>query len=83
MRIGFGFDVHQLEVGRDFWLGGIKIEQADPLVVGGEYPGGNAGFSGVVPETGLRWLYLSHQISRRGKNNSHAETRSSRRNPRL
>lgn len=26
MRIGFGFDVHQLEVGRDFWLGGIKIE---------------------------------------------------------
>ncbi len=26
MRIGFGFDVHQLEAGRDFWLGGIKIE---------------------------------------------------------
>ena len=25
MRIGFGFDVHQLEAGRDFWLGGIKI----------------------------------------------------------
>lgn len=28
MRIGFGFDVHQLETGRDFWLGGIKIEHA-------------------------------------------------------
>ncbi|QOI97043.1 MAG: 2-C-methyl-D-erythritol 2,4-cyclodiphosphate synthase [Flammeovirgaceae bacterium] len=25
MRIGFGFDVHQLEAGREFWLGGIKI----------------------------------------------------------
>ena len=24
-RIGFGFDVHQLVEGRDFWLGGIKI----------------------------------------------------------
>jgi 2-C-methyl-D-erythritol 2,4-cyclodiphosphate synthase len=25
MRIGFGFDVHQLQEGRDFWLGGINI----------------------------------------------------------
>ena len=25
MRIGHGYDVHQLEEGRDFWLGGIKI----------------------------------------------------------
>ncbi|MCX6181154.1 MAG: 2-C-methyl-D-erythritol 2,4-cyclodiphosphate synthase [Bacteroidetes bacterium] len=25
-RIGFGFDVHQLVDGRDFWLGGIKVE---------------------------------------------------------
>tara|TARA_B100001057_G_scaffold492249_1_gene584284 strand:+ start:609 stop:1097 length:489 start_codon:yes stop_codon:yes gene_type:complete len=24
-RIGFGYDVHQLVEGRDFWLGGIKI----------------------------------------------------------
>ncbi len=24
-RIGFGFDVHQLKDGLDFWLGGIKI----------------------------------------------------------
>ena len=24
-RIGFGYDVHQLVSGRDFWLGGIKI----------------------------------------------------------
>ena len=24
-RIGFGFDTHKLEAGRDFWLGGIKI----------------------------------------------------------
>ncbi len=28
MRIGFGFDVHRLEEGRDFWLGGIKIEHS-------------------------------------------------------
>lgn len=28
MRIGFGFDVHQLETGRDFWLGGIKIDHS-------------------------------------------------------
>lgn len=24
-RIGFGFDIHRLEAGRDFWLGGIHI----------------------------------------------------------
>jgi 2-C-methyl-D-erythritol 2,4-cyclodiphosphate synthase len=26
MRVGFGFDVHQLVEGRDFMLGGIKVE---------------------------------------------------------
>jgi 2-C-methyl-D-erythritol 2,4-cyclodiphosphate synthase len=25
IRIGFGFDVHPLEEGRDFWLGGVKL----------------------------------------------------------
>lgn len=25
-RIGFGYDVHQLKEGLDFWLGGIKLE---------------------------------------------------------
>jgi 2-C-methyl-D-erythritol 2,4-cyclodiphosphate synthase len=25
IRVGMGFDVHQLESGRDFWLGGIKL----------------------------------------------------------
>jgi 2-C-methyl-D-erythritol 2,4-cyclodiphosphate synthase len=25
LRIGFGFDSHRLEVGREFWLGGIRI----------------------------------------------------------
>lgn len=25
MRVGFGFDVHRLQVGLDFWLGGILI----------------------------------------------------------
>jgi 2-C-methyl-D-erythritol 2,4-cyclodiphosphate synthase len=25
LRIGFGFDTHRLEAGRDFWLGGIHI----------------------------------------------------------
>jgi 2-C-methyl-D-erythritol 2,4-cyclodiphosphate synthase len=25
IRVGFGFDTHLLEPGRDFWLGGIKI----------------------------------------------------------
>jgi 2-C-methyl-D-erythritol 2,4-cyclodiphosphate synthase len=25
LRVGLGFDVHQLESGKDFWLGGIKI----------------------------------------------------------
>lgn len=24
-RVGFGFDVHQLIEGKDFWLGGIKV----------------------------------------------------------
>jgi 2-C-methyl-D-erythritol 2,4-cyclodiphosphate synthase len=26
IRVGFGFDVHQLQEGRELWLGGIKIE---------------------------------------------------------
>ena len=26
IRIGYGFDVHQLAEGYDFWLGGIKID---------------------------------------------------------
>ncbi len=26
IRVGFGFDVHQLVPGRDLWLGGIKLE---------------------------------------------------------
>ncbi len=26
IRIGFGVDFHQLVTGRDFWLGGVKIE---------------------------------------------------------
>lgn len=25
IRVGLGYDVHQLETGRDFWLGGIKL----------------------------------------------------------
>lgn len=26
VRVGFGYDVHQLKEGADFWLGGIKID---------------------------------------------------------
>lgn len=26
IRIGYGYDVHQLEEGREFWLGGIRLE---------------------------------------------------------
>ena len=33
MRVGLGFDVHQLEKGRDFWIGGIKLS-ADKGAVG-------------------------------------------------
>lgn len=25
LRVGLGYDVHQLQPGRDFWLGGIKL----------------------------------------------------------
>jgi 2-C-methyl-D-erythritol 2,4-cyclodiphosphate synthase len=25
IRVGLGYDVHQLQAGRDFWLGGIKL----------------------------------------------------------
>jgi len=28
VRVGLGFDVHQLEEGREFWLGGIKLPSA-------------------------------------------------------
>jgi len=26
IKVGFGFDIHQLKSGNDFWLGGIKIK---------------------------------------------------------
>lgn len=26
IKVGFGYDVHQLVEGRDFWLGGIKLD---------------------------------------------------------
>jgi 2-C-methyl-D-erythritol 2,4-cyclodiphosphate synthase len=32
IKVGFGFDVHQLENGRDFWLGGIKLSHAKGAV---------------------------------------------------
>ena len=32
IRVGMGFDVHQLEEGRDFWLGGIKLKAAKGAV---------------------------------------------------
>ncbi|MBQ7442497.1 MAG: 2-C-methyl-D-erythritol 2,4-cyclodiphosphate synthase [Bacteroidaceae bacterium] len=28
MRIGFGYDVHQLVAGRELWLGGIRIDHS-------------------------------------------------------
>jgi 2-C-methyl-D-erythritol 2,4-cyclodiphosphate synthase len=34
VRVGFGFDVHQLKEGKEFWLGGIKIAAAKKGAVG-------------------------------------------------
>ncbi len=31
IRVGFGFDVHQLVAGRDLWLGGIRLEHEKGL----------------------------------------------------
>ena len=33
IRVGFGFDVHQLVEGRELWLGGIRLEQDRKSVV--------------------------------------------------
>lgn len=32
IRVGFGFDVHQLKEGTDFWLGGIRHEHSKGAV---------------------------------------------------
>lgn len=32
IRVGFGFDVHQLVEGRDLWLGGIRLEHTKGLL---------------------------------------------------
>lgn len=32
IRVGFGFDVHQLVEGRDLWLGGIRLEHTIGLL---------------------------------------------------
>ena len=32
IRVGFGFDVHQLKEGKDLWLGGIKISHTKGAV---------------------------------------------------
>lgn len=34
IRVGFGFDVHQMQEGKEFWLGGIKIPLAKKGAVG-------------------------------------------------
>lgn len=32
IRVGYGYDVHQLEEGADFWIGGIKVEHTHGAV---------------------------------------------------
>ncbi|MCG8477253.1 MAG: 2-C-methyl-D-erythritol 2,4-cyclodiphosphate synthase [Cytophagales bacterium] len=32
IRVGFGYDVHQLKEGEEFWLGGIKLEHTHGAV---------------------------------------------------
>lgn len=32
IKVGFGFDVHKLKEGKDFWLGGIKLEHTKGTV---------------------------------------------------
>ncbi len=32
IRVGFGYDVHQLKESEDFWLGGIKLEHSKGAV---------------------------------------------------
>ena len=32
IRVGFGFDVHQLVAGRDLWLGGVRLEHEKGLL---------------------------------------------------
>ena len=32
IKVGFGYDVHQLKEGADFWLGGIKIDHTKGAV---------------------------------------------------
>ena len=32
IRVGFGFDVHPLQVGKDLWLGGIQIQSSKGAV---------------------------------------------------
>ncbi|MEG0646391.1 MAG: 2-C-methyl-D-erythritol 2,4-cyclodiphosphate synthase [Bacteroides sp.] len=32
IRVGFGFDVHQLVAGRELWLGGVRIEHEKGLL---------------------------------------------------
>jgi len=34
IRVGFGFDVHQLKEGNEFWIGGINISSAKKGAVG-------------------------------------------------
>ncbi len=32
IRVGYGYDVHQLAVDEEFWLGGIKVEHTHGAV---------------------------------------------------
>lgn len=32
IRVGFGYDVHQLVEGRDLWLGGVKLQHSKGLL---------------------------------------------------
>ena len=33
IRVGMGYDVHQLVEGRDLWMGGIKLEHSKGLSI--------------------------------------------------
>lgn len=32
IRVGYGFDVHQLVVGRELWIGGVRLEHSKGLL---------------------------------------------------
>ena len=55
MRVGMGFDVHQLKEGQEFWLGGVKLPSSKGAFGHSGY-GGSCAFGDPENKIGVSYV---------------------------